>query len=50
MLGTHVSGLQTSYGQIKTNQIRYAAVAASNDGFKPATLTAVAAAGSAGSA
>ena len=64
MLGTHVSGLQTSYGQIKTNQdvfirderlkapfqIRYAAVAASNDGFKPAVLTAVAAAGSAGSA
>lgn len=52
VLGTHVSGIQTSYGEIKTNQdvfirderlkkpfqVRYPAVAVSQDAIKPAQL------------
>lgn len=63
-LGTHVRAIQTSYGAIKTNQdvfirderlqspfqVRYAAVAAANDTFKPAAFAGVAAAGGATSA
>lgn len=63
VLGTHVAGIQTSYGAIKTNQdifirdeklkkpfqVRYPAVAVKQDGIKP-TLAASAGAGASDSA